>query len=132
MKKLMYFFTIFFMCVSMAYGGSVALEWDANKESDLVVGYRIHWGESTRVYDHVIDVKNVTQYTVNDLALEQGKTYYFAATAYDESNNESEFSNELVVTIDNEPPAAPGNVREVKKVLANFILETITGALAKE
>jgi hypothetical protein len=44
-------------------------------------------------YDTVVDVKNVTEYTLTGFT--KGVTYYFAATAYDDKNNESKFSDQL-------------------------------------
>ncbi|MFQ5823053.1 MAG: FlgD immunoglobulin-like domain containing protein [bacterium] len=76
--------------------GSVTVSWDANSESDLS-GYKIYHGTESRNYSQVIDVGNVTSYTVNNL--ENGKTYYFAVTAYDFSQNESGFSEEVSATL---------------------------------
>jgi hypothetical protein len=47
-------------------------------------------------YDRVIDVGNVVEYTITEL--EEGATYFLAATAYDTDDNESVFSEELVHT----------------------------------
>ena len=44
----------------------------------------------------MVDVGNVTTYTVSNLA---PGTYYFVVTAYDSSNDESSFSNEASKTI---------------------------------
>jgi hypothetical protein len=52
-------------------------------------------------YDTMLDVGNVTEYTIP--VLPDG-TYYFAATAYDGTGNESKFSKELNLTIDNTAP----------------------------
>lgn len=61
-------------------------------------------------YDTVVDVKNVTQFTVT--GLEEGKVYYFAATVYNTAKTTSAFSKELThrVDIDADPPANPGGV----------------------
>ena len=47
-------------------------------------------------YDTVIDAGNVLEYTIT--GLEEGVTYFLAATAYDTDDNESAFSKELVHT----------------------------------
>ena len=75
---------------------AVTFAWDANSEPDLA-GYKIYRGCAPGVYDTVVDVGNVTQYTITGLAL--GQIYYFAATAYDTNNNESDFSNEILYAI---------------------------------
>lgn len=76
--------------------GTVTLAWDANTEPDLA-GYNIYYGETSGDYTDSIDVKNVTEYTIRDLV--PGKRYFFAATAYDEDDNESAYSEELNLII---------------------------------
>ncbi|NIO55187.1 MAG: hypothetical protein GTN72_03420 [Candidatus Latescibacteria bacterium] len=58
---------------------------------DDLAGYRVYYGMSSRNYSHVIDVGNVTSYTVKNLPT--GK-FYFALTSYDHAGNESGFSAE--------------------------------------
>ena len=74
--------------------GQVTLAWDMNNEPN-VAGYKIYYGKASRNYDWFIDVGNVTQVTITDLP--NGSTYYFAATAYDNSNPpiESTYSDEV-------------------------------------
>jgi hypothetical protein len=86
---------------SHAFAAQVSLAWDPNTESDLA-GYRIHTGTTSGSYATHIDVHKVTSYTVTGLT--EGKTYYFAATAYDSSGNESGYSNPLSYSV----PAANG------------------------
>jgi hypothetical protein len=73
----------------------VTFEWDANDEDDLA-GYRIHYGTSSRNYSTTEDVGDTTEYTVT--GLDEGITYYFAATAYNTSDNESGYSEEFIYT----------------------------------
>jgi hypothetical protein len=80
----------------VAYGAAVTLAWDANTEPDLA-GYKIHYGTASGDYSDSIDLGNTTQYTLT--GLDEGVTYYLAATAYDVDNNESAYSVELVHTI---------------------------------
>ena len=79
----------------VAYGAAVTLAWDANTEDDLA-GYKIHYGTTSHSYSQSIDVGDVTEYTLEDL--DDGVTYYLAATAYDDAANESGYSAELVHT----------------------------------
>ena len=67
--------------------------WKPNTEDDLA-GYKIHYGNSRRNYDSHINVGKQTSYTITGLV--KGKTYYFAATAYDFAGNESDYSAEAV------------------------------------
>lgn len=73
------------------WSSTASLTWDANSESDLS-GYRIYWGTASGVYGNVEDVGNVTNGTVT---IDASGTWYFAVTAYDTSNNESDFSSEI-------------------------------------
>ncbi|MCU0591399.1 MAG: fibronectin type III domain-containing protein [Desulfobacterales bacterium] len=79
------------MITVWAQAGQVTLAWDANTEPDLA-GYKIHYGTASGNYSVHLDVLNVTSYTITGLT--EGQTYYFAATAYDDSGNESGYSNE--------------------------------------
>ena len=79
------------LAVRHADAASVTLAWDPNNEPDLA-GYRLYYGKASGTYKSVIDVGNQTTYTIS--GLEDGKTYYFAVTAYDEFGK-SDFSSEL-------------------------------------
>lgn len=83
---------LLFLQPGHVYSEEVYLSWDANQESDLA-GYRIYYGTTSGSHAVKIDVGNTTSYAVS--LLEAGKTYYFAATAYDTSGNESDFSKEI-------------------------------------
>ena len=93
---------------------SVKLVWDANIESDLA-GYKLYKGNESGVYNDVTDVGNVTQYTVD---VPDG-TWYFALSAYDTSDNESGYSNEVSTLTDSTSPAIPGmlEIQEVKVIV---------------
>ena len=82
--------------MSGASAADVTIAWDANTESDLA-GYIFFYGTSSGSYSNSIDVGNNTEYTLTGLI--EGTTYYFAAKAYDTSNNESDYSQELVYTV---------------------------------
>jgi Fibronectin type III domain len=76
--------------------GTATLQWDSSP-SPGVDGYRIYYGTEQGLYAEVANVGNVTTYTLT--GLKTGTTYYFAATAYDSSNNESVFSNVVAKVI---------------------------------
>ena len=78
-------------------GTMVTLAWNPNSEIDLA-GYRVYYGNSSRTYGAMIDVGNRTTFQVPSLS--PGVTYYFAVTAYNTTNMESGFSNEVFTTID--------------------------------
>jgi hypothetical protein len=77
---------------SVLQGAQVSLTWDENSETDIA-GYRLYYGSVSGQYDYVVDVGNQTNYTLN--GLRAGQTYYIAATAYNTSGYESDYSNEV-------------------------------------
>jgi len=96
---------------ALSSAAQVTLAWDANTDPDLA-GYKLYYGNSSGSYQFSVDVGNVTSYTLSGLL--EGQIYYFAATAYNVSQNESGFSNEVSKAIaDVTPPTvlmtAPAN-----------------------
>jgi fibronectin type 3 domain-containing protein len=73
-----------------AYAAQVTLAWDT---SDEAAGYKIYYGTASNTYTSVVDVGPNLTYTFTDLP--DGNTYYFAATAYDATYLESDFSTEI-------------------------------------
>ncbi len=73
----------------------VTVAWDQN--DPVPGGYVLYWGTSSRNYTNSHNVGGATQYTVPDL--QEGTTYYFAATAYDDTGNVSAYSEEIVHSI---------------------------------
>ena len=98
-------FLSFLFYSSLVSAAQVTLSWDANTEPDLA-GYMIYYGFATRAYDYVVNVGDQTTFTLS--GLEDGHTYYFAVTAYDAEDLESDFSNEVTKNFefDNQPPTA--------------------------
>jgi hypothetical protein len=74
------------------YAAAVTLNWDANSEPELA-GYKIYYGTSSGDYANSVDVGKITSFNVSNLR--EDTTYYFAATAYDSSDQESDFSDEV-------------------------------------
>jgi len=88
-----------------ANAAQITLEWDPNTETDIA-GYKVYYGTAPRTYGSPVDVGNEIRYSVT--GLEEGQTYFFAATAYDAAGNESDYSVEVSETISfsNQPPVA--------------------------
>lgn len=70
----------------------ISLAWDMSLDPS-VVGYRIYYGGASRGYTNMVDVGNALGITLTNLV--RGNTYYFAATDYDGSGLESDFSAEI-------------------------------------
>jgi hypothetical protein len=128
-RSLLFFSTLLiaFLLSIWARAESVSLTWNPNSEPDLA-GYRLHYGTASNSYSVHIDVHNVTTYTVTGLAA--GQTYYFAATAYDTSGNESGYSNQVSYAIpaSNLPPTTPGIPFGVSSALVNIAVAFSTSA----
>jgi len=89
-----------FIISSMAMNSNnVIISWNKNSESDLS-GYKIFRGEESGTYYDSVDIGNNTQFHWNNLT--PNVTYYFAVTAYDKSGNESPFSDEVILFIDDD------------------------------
>src|SRR5947207_7400403 len=75
---------------------SAALAWDAVTDP-TVIGYRIYYGTAPGTYlqsvGQGLNVGKATTFTVTGLS--SGTRYYFAVTAYDTSNGESTYSDEV-------------------------------------
>ena len=90
---------------AVVYASQITVGWDNNSEPDIT-GYKLHYGTSTRNYDYNVDVGNYTSCTISDL--QEGTTYYFAATAYNSQLNESGFSEEIAYSVPITPqPSEP-------------------------
>lgn len=83
---------------------SITLAWNPSSGTNIA-GYRIHYGGSSHSYTNMVSAAASTTATVS--GLKDGTTYYFAATAYDSSGLESDYSNEASTTTPaptNQPP----------------------------
>jgi hypothetical protein len=76
--------------VAAQYRYSTTLVWDPVSGAS---GYRVHIGTTSKSYTTHYDAHATTSYRINGLT--PGVTYYYAATAYNASGQESAFSNEV-------------------------------------
>lgn len=70
----------------------VTLAWDASPDP-AVIGYRVHWGTSSGVYDLDLDVGSNTFATISGLT--PGTDFFFVVTAYSTAPVESAPTDEL-------------------------------------
>lgn len=84
---------------------SMVVKWNASSDP-AAIGYNLYYGVASGVYTNTIDVGSSTNATVTGLVA--GVTYYFSATAYDNTGDESIPSNEAAATTvagsPNQPP----------------------------
>ncbi|MBT8489688.1 MAG: fibronectin type III domain-containing protein [Deltaproteobacteria bacterium] len=95
------FFIIPAISIQNIHAAEITLAWDQNSEPDIA-GYRVYYGQESHSYTNVVDVGNYTSCVIADL--EDGGTYFFAATAYNTDGFESGYSNEIS---NGEPGATP-------------------------
>ncbi len=84
--------SIFPIFPSEVQPAQVIARWNSNPEPGII-GYKVYYGGTSRNYQYYLDAGNSTNCTLSNL--EDGKTYYFAVTAYNASGHESPFSNEM-------------------------------------
>ena len=117
----------------------VNLQWDANPETDLA-GYKVYWGNSSRVYGTPVTLGKVTTYKVENLTTPG--VYFFAVTAFN-STGESPYSNEVVLqpgpkgdpgpiglTGPQGPPGPSGGVQGPITALLLSDIKTISATIA--
>ena len=81
-----------------AYGQSVKLAWDG---SSSVVGYNIFRSQQSAVFPST-PLNGAIPLTTNsytDFGVQSGTSYYYVVTAVGESNSQSGYSNQVLVTI---------------------------------
>ena len=89
---LFFFIGLILFPASFLYAAQVSLAWDPVTDPD-VVGYKVYYGTESQSYPYNINAGNNTTFTFSNL--QDGPTYYFAVTAYNASNMESGYSNEV-------------------------------------
>ena len=92
------------LLVPAVHAAQVTVAWDPNPEPE-VAGYKIYYGTTSGSYTASIDAGSATSAVIS--GLQDGATYFFSAVAYDNSNNESGFSNEITYAV---PAAASASV----------------------
>jgi hypothetical protein len=91
---------VFIVLAASLQAVDITLTWTpatTNTDGSVITGlsnYRLHYGFSSAVYTHSIDVGNANAVTLTNI--DATKTYFFTVTCYNESGNESAFSTELV------------------------------------
>ena len=92
-RRLLYFLSfVFILTPSLAGAAQVGLSWEKSDGPDIA-GYKMHYGIYSGNYQYTVDVGNSTSCNIS--SLNEGTTYYFAATAYNSKQQESDFSNEV-------------------------------------
>lgn len=95
----MYFFRVVcnaYTNSTLSGTGSVTLAWDYTcGTTNDVVGYRVYYGAASRTYTSNVSVYLCTNRVATVTNLPRNVIHYFAATAFDSSGLESDFSSEV-------------------------------------
>ena len=83
-----------------AYASGVTVSWVENSASN-VAGYMVYYGTASHNYTSDVNAGTFTSVAIDGLT--PGVTYYFAVTAYNNSGNQSAYSQEVQATIPNPP-----------------------------
>ncbi len=86
-------FILFPLLPSAVHSAQITLAWDASADPNIA-GYKVYYGSASGSYSAAVDVGGQTTCTIPNLSA--GTPYYFAATEYDKSGQESGYSNEVV------------------------------------
>jgi hypothetical protein len=86
-----------FLSPTNSLAGQATLAWDPPEISTDVTGYKIHYGTASGTYTQSVDAGDQTNYAVQNLT--DGRTYYFVVTSYNAAAYESEYSNEVSMTV---------------------------------
>ncbi len=106
---------------------TLTLTWEPNTESNMS-HYIVYWGKESRNYDYNSgNIGLVTIYSKEFVPPYNAKTtYYFAVTAVNDANLESDFSNEVFWEFDTRlPPAPPQGLRWYQKVVSWIVKHLI-------
>jgi len=107
-QSVLFTICILLFAATLSQAASASFTWTANSES--LTGYKIYYGTSSRNYSYVLDVGlpkvNNGQTSASVDGLQEGQTYYFAATAYS-TNGESDYSDEVKYTVPDSVASAP-------------------------
>ncbi len=113
--------TFLFAAILSALSQTVKLGWEPSPDPNAV-GYKIYYGTTSHNYPNMVIVGNTTNTTLNGLI--NGRTYFFAATTYDASSQESDFSNEASYAV----PLLVTNQIPTLNLLGNVVVNQNTGA----
>ena len=105
-----------------AQNGEVTLRWNESTDEDgVVVGYKIYFGRNSvktgsDSYDEDISVSSKTTHTIKNL--QNGSEYFFALTAIDDEENESEtYSKEVSAIPEADSPAVISATQESNTII---------------
>ena len=94
------FLTLIFCCSYICEAAGTKLAWEESPEPE-VKGYYLKYGTEPENYTDSVQIidKTITSYLIADFNFTHGQTYYIVITAYTDTGEESEKSNEIKAVI---------------------------------
>jgi len=94
------FLTLIFCCSHICEAAGTKLVWEKSPEPE-VKGYYLKYGTEPENYTDSVQIidKTITSYLIADFNFTPGQTYYIVITAYTDTGEESEYSNEIKAVI---------------------------------
>jgi hypothetical protein len=88
---------------------AATLYWNAS--SGEVTGYKVYYGTSSSSPSSSVNVGNVTQYSLDKLALKEMTQYYFSVSAYNAAGESPRSTPVAYTPSDATPPAPPTGLK---------------------
>ena len=107
--------------------GYVDLVWDAPQDQ-IRAGFNIYYGKQSGLYMRRRTIGNFNTYRWD--GLNNNEAYYFAITAYDQLNRESDYSNEVGVIVNKPLSSTNPFASLIQKVVASIPSQPQNGPLA--
>ena len=101
--------SLFLVLSSFTATWAATLHWSAS--SGAVTGYKVYYGTSSSSPSSSVNVGNVTQYSLDKLALKEMTQYYFSVSAYNAAGESPRSTPVAYTPADATPPAPPTGLK---------------------
>lgn len=113
-KIAFYIFLVVILVIAMVYSLSygkcyrIELRWDKNNKEEDLAGFRMYQGDVSGDPSHITldNIPADSNTCIIDANMPVGSSTFFAATAFNDKGNESDYSNFVEFIAENQPPAA--------------------------
>jgi hypothetical protein len=104
-SKLLIMATILIYTLSAGSAFAASLAWNAC--SGDVDGYKVYYGTNATNPSSMINVGDVTQYSIDSLPLNENQQYYFCVSAYNAAGESDPCAPVAYTPADTTPPSPP-------------------------
>ena len=104
-KNMTFYISLIFITMIATTVYAANLVWSPSNGS--VDGYKIYYGTSSSYPSNSMDVGNTTQYSLNQLPLDEKTQYFFCVSAYNSSGESAPCAPVAYTPADTTPPSPP-------------------------